>query len=162
MPLRPTFGRLDMDEAQGLLIGLYEVDRIQLRSGYPGILARLRPGADPYSNRRILVYQRDDPDEHWRTIREIHRYGGGDCEDLACAGAAELTERMGIPAVPYVYRVRPGLAHVVIHRLDTGALLDPSKLGGMGETDHGGIEVIFGRGTPPEVLAGVTGGWPWR
>lgn len=162
MPLRPTFGRLSVDEAQALLFGLWQVNRYQLGRGVPGVLARLRPGADPVTGKRILVYQRHDPNEHWRSVREIHHYGGGDCEDLAAAGAAELTEHFGILAVPYVYRVKPGLAHVVIKRADTGEILDPSKLGGMGETKHGGREVVEGRGIRPEVLArlGYSSGMP--
>lgn len=154
MGLQPTFGRLDSDEAQALLYGLYYVDRIQLRKGVPGILGRLLPNADPLSGKRILVYQRGDPAEQWRTIRDIHRAGGGDCEDLATAGAAELSE-LGIPALPYVYRVNPRLSHVVIRRLDTGELLDPSKLGGMGETPLGGYEVSSGCGMSPEQLGAV-------
>lgn len=140
MALSPVFGRLNMEEAAELLQGLYSLDLLQLERGAPGVLGALVPGSNGPGTRR-LRYLRRDPREHWRSIREIWRYGGGDCEDLASAGAAELT-LLGIPARPVVYRVTPQLAHVVIQTLD-GRLLDPSKIGGMGETPAGGV--LFSR-----------------
>lgn len=137
MPVIPHFGALKPEEAAALLQGLYAINLVQLKKGVPGILGALVPGSAGPGTRR-LRYIRRDPQEHWRTIREIWRYGGGDCEDLASAGAAQLT-MMGIPARPVVYKVNPTLYHVVIERLSDGKLLDPSKLGGMGETRAGGV-----------------------
>jgi len=132
----PHFGPLSLEEGAYLLQGLYFVNVNQLRHGVPGILGALVPGsAGP--GRRRLRYQRLDEREHWRSLREIWKYGGGDCEDLATAVAAQLTVS-GTPARPVVYRVRPGLAHVVV-QLEDGRILDPSKIGGMGETRAGGL-----------------------
>ena len=115
-----------------MLQGLYLTDLAQLRAGYPGILRALRPGtgvSGPGSRR--LRYIRRDNREHWKNLREIWHTGGGDCEDLAAAVAAEIT-LLGAPARPVVRRVRAGLAHAVVE-LHDGTLLDPSILGGMHE-----------------------------
>ena len=121
--LVPHFGRLTLEAAERLLYGLYLVNIHQLRGGVPPISAALHSGR--------LRYIRQDPNEHWRSIREIWQKGGGDCEDLSAAVAAEMTVR-GTPARPTLYRVRPGLAHAVV--LDVGANMrvDPSRTGGMG------------------------------
>lgn len=135
--IRPTFGPLSLEEGSLLLQGVYAMNVYQLSHGQRGILGALVPGsAGP--GRRRLRYIRRDPLERWQNIREIWKFGGGDCEDLAAAVAAELTV-MGIPARPVVYRVRPGLAHVVVQQLRDGKLLDPSKIGGMGESPLGGL-----------------------
>lgn len=120
--LRPTFGRLSLDEAEGLLQGLYEVNLRQTRAGVPSVDQALRVGS--------LRYIRRDPSEHWRTKREIWTYGGGDCEDLAAAVAADMTAR-GEPAIPVVYRVNPSLAHAVVWVKRPRLLIDPSRTGGM-------------------------------
>lgn len=127
----PSLPALSLGEAAAMLQGLYQVDLVQLRGGAPGVLAALRRGsAGP--GRRRLRYIRRDPAELWQPVRTIWSKGGGDCEDLAAATAAELTLG-GIPARPVIYRVRPGLAHAVVEIQATRQLLDPSKLGGMGE-----------------------------
>lgn len=120
-----------------LLQGLYLADLAQLGAGVPGILCALIPGAAGPGRRR-LRYVRNDKPEHWRTVKEIWQYGGGDCEDLACAVAAELTLN-GEEARPVIYRVRPGLIHVVVQRMADRQLLDPSLLGGMRESARGGV-----------------------
>lgn len=133
MPLRPSFDEITLGEAAWLLQGLYLADIEQLRSGIPPILAALRPDA---SGRRELKYIRRDPRERWQTIRGIWARGGGDCEDLAAGGAAELT-LAGLPCRP-VIRPPPlggGTAHALIEITAgprRGELLDPSRLGGMG------------------------------
>lgn len=127
MAIRPRFGALSMEEGSALLQGLYQLDIAQLQRGVPPILGALVPDAN---GARRLRYIRSDPGEHWRSVKEIWRYGGGDCEDLAAAVAAELT-LAGEPAIPIVYRVSPTLAHVVVKMRD-GSLRDPSRLGGMG------------------------------
>jgi hypothetical protein len=129
--VRPSFNGLPLDEAAVLLGGVFEVDRFQIRSGRApvGVIAALAPDR---RGRRRLRYQRIDKNEVWRTNRDVWKYGGGDCEDLAAAAAAELVEVYGVPAAPMIYRVRPGLAHAVV-RLGDGRIFDPSRLGGMGQ-----------------------------
>lgn len=128
----PRLGTLNLEEAEALLFGLYLVDLKQLRRGVPPISQALQRGP----RGRVLRYIRSDPSEHWQTIREIWRSGGGDCEDLAAAVAAEYTWRTGLPARPVIRRVRPGLAHATVEILAgglAGVRLDPSRTGGMGE-----------------------------
>ena len=126
--LTPTFSPLSVEEAAGLLQGLYESNRVQLRHGVRPVGAALLPNAHGH---RQLRYIRQDAREHWRTVRDIWRHGGGDCEDLAAAVAAELTELNGVVARPVIYQVRPGLSHAVV-QLGDGRILDPSRWGGMG------------------------------
>ena len=136
--LRPTFSPMPLDEASELLQGLYRVDLLQLAKGFPPVSQALLPDA---TGRRRLRYIRADPREHWRTIADLWRFGGGDCEDLAAAVAAELTFSGVWVARPVVYQVRPGLAHAVVQIMSgphlgavrVGSLLDPSRSGGMGE-----------------------------
>lgn len=122
-----------------MLQGLYQVNLEQLRSGQVAPISfALHKGSSLGSTRdgRLLRYIRSDPRERWQTVRDIWQTGGGDCEDLAAAVAAELTLK-GVPARPVIYRVRDGLAHAVVQDLETGQLIDPSKTGGMGEVDIG-------------------------
>ena len=133
MAIRPHLTRLTLEEAAWMMQGLYLADLSQLERGIPGILHWLRRGTAAGGGRR-LRYVRDDPDEVWQTLRDLWASGGGDCEDLAAAVAAELTYK-GVPARPVIYRVRRGLAHAVVQVLGTGQILDPSRLGGMGEVD---------------------------
>lgn len=126
-----TSGRLLLPEAAWMLQGLYLVNLEQLAGGQPGISEALQRGR--------VRYIRSDPDERWQSIRDLWVNGGGDCEDLAAAVAAELTHAWrasggaeGARARPVIYRVRPGLAHAVVELVDTGELLDPSLTGGMG------------------------------
>lgn len=130
--IRPTFSHMTVSEAALMLQGLYLVNLQQLAHGAPPVsdaLQRSRGGG------RRLRYIRRDKAEHWRTIRDLWRFGGGDCEDLAAAVAAESTWR-GQLARPVIYRVRPGLSHAVVEVLEgplAGKMLDPSRTGGMGE-----------------------------
>lgn len=130
MAVRPTFGALQFSELEGLLYGLFLADLAQLRRGVAPIYPALRPDR---LGRRRLRYIRRDPSEHWRTISEIWRYGGGDCEDLAAAEAARIVfQGLDPRARPVLYRVRPGLIHAVV-QLGDGMRIDPSRTGGMGE-----------------------------
>jgi len=128
MAVTPHFGRLTLEEAQALLQGLHAVNVVQLRRGIVPVGPALFPDA---RGRRRLRYIRRDPNERWLNLREIWRLGGGDCEDLAAAVSAELEVLHGIPAIPIITRVRPGLAHARVLRLDNGTILDPSVTGGM-------------------------------
>lgn len=120
--ISPRLSSLSIADAADLLQWLYRANLRQLRAGAPGIIDGLSSGR--------LRYIRSDPGEEWLTVKQIWARGGGDCEDLAAATAAELSLR-GMPAKPVVYRVRPGLSHAVVVRLDTRQVLDPSILGGM-------------------------------
>lgn len=131
----PTLDRLTLGESAELLEGIVRMNQLQIRGGVPGIVAALLPHV---GGERRIRYIRHDPLERWQTIRGIWRRGGGDCEDLAAAVAAELREvapgRLRADAV--IYRVRPGLAHVIVRtqdRLGRVEYLDPSRWGGMGE-----------------------------
>lgn len=131
MSVTPTLGRLTLAEAAWMLQGLYLADLEQLRNGARGILSALPPVMHGSRERRLIRYVRRDENERWQTIRDLWANGGGDCEDLAAAVAAELTFK-GTPARPVIRRVRPGLAHAVVQIIATGQILDPSKLAGMG------------------------------
>lgn len=128
--VRPTFRGLSVPEAELLLQGLLLINVRQLLEGWPPISPALHDGR--------LRYIRSDPDEQWRTIRDIWQKGGGDCEDLATASAAEVCVATGqLPRIvagahPVIYRVRPGLSHVVTE-LAGGHRIDPSLTGGMGK-----------------------------
>ncbi len=121
--VRPSFGKLTIDEMEALLIGVMAVDMQQLVDGYKPIDQALHGGQ--------LVYIGRDDNEHVRTIREIWEYGGGDCEDLACAVAAYLTLKGPDRWVPHLYQARPGLYHAVVRNTRTNELQDPSLTGGM-------------------------------
>jgi len=122
--VQPTLGRLSVSAAEAFLQrGLIGLNLYQLSQGTLGISKALHEGA--------VRYNRLDRREHWMSLREIWSNGFGDCEDLACAVAAERTFH-GYPSQLVIYRVRPGLAHAVVRDLRTGRLLDPSRTGGMG------------------------------
>jgi hypothetical protein len=137
--LTPRTSPLSLEETAWMLQGLFLANKSQLARGVAGIDRALKSGR--------VVYIRDDPDEIWQTITSIWSNGGGDCEDLAAAVAAEL-DTQGIAARPVIYRVRPGLAHAVVQLLDpryrnvrgvlfghpviAPGILDPSRTGGMG------------------------------
>ncbi len=133
---RPTLDNMPLGEAAEMLEGVTRVNQLQLAGGMPGITMALQRGVvGGTRDGRRLRYIRHDPTERWQTIRGIWRRGGGDCEDLAAAVAAEIRHRGG-QADPVIYRVRPGLAHVIVRardRLGQVEYLDPSRWGGMGE-----------------------------
>lgn len=112
MSISPKFF-MSGDEARGLLFGLMEADKIQLRKypDMPSMRQLIRDGK--------VVYEQWDPEEHWKTYKELideYRQNGiakGDCEDLAVAVAAEDQVRFGVETLPYAYTPRPGLFHVV-------------------------------------------------
>lgn len=84
-----------------------------------------------------VFYQQEPMDrEAWLDIPTLYKQGHGDCEDLACARAAEY-QYAGIPAVPAIrYKQISGpqgpitLVHVLV-LLPNGQEEDPSKLLGM-------------------------------
>lgn len=77
--------------------------------------------------------------EDWLDIPNVLAKRYGDCEDLACYRAAELTVRYNIPATPFsTYREYNNftLYHVLV-RLPDGTVEDPSKILGM-KTEYAG------------------------
>jgi len=110
--ISPKFS-LSGSDARGLLHGLLEVNKIQLQEDprLPSMRRMIEEGK--------VVYEQQDPDEHWQSYKEIveqvQRYGvaHADCEDLAPAVAAEDQVRSGIASIPYAYNPRPNLFHVV-------------------------------------------------
>lgn len=173
--IHPYFN-LTGSDARGLLYGLMEVDKIQLREspGMPSMRHLVQSGK--------VKYRRADPEEHWQSYKEIvgnvRRDGVAyaDCEDIASAIAAEDQVKYGVVSLPYAYTPKQGLFHVVtavpvdqfgaIPRHDwPGArfapdvpgyvLQDPSVVAGMGSSFEGlpGKEVStmssFGRAEEP-------------
>lgn len=122
MPLRSRSAYATIPEAQAGLVGLVAQNLEQLRQGVPAISGALRA--------KRLRYIRHDPEEAWLSLRDLWRRGGGDCEDLAAAVAAELIAQ-GIPAQVVIRPVRPGLWHAQVLRRDNRTILDPSITGGM-------------------------------
>lgn len=110
-------------EAEEMLRGLVAVNVLQLQNGVPPIGPALAPTG------RVRYIRRDDR-ERWLSILRIWAKGGGDCEDLAAAYAAELIVA-GIPARVIIRKARPGLWHALVERIDTGTIFDPSVWGGM-------------------------------
>ena len=116
-------GSMSIPEAQAMLTGLVARDVVLLRQGVPPISQALFSGQ--------LEYIRRDNDESWKGLDEIWQDGGGDCEDLAAAVAAERTLQ-GNPSRAIVYKTGPRMYHTVVQDIRTGQLLDPSLTGGMG------------------------------
>lgn len=128
--IKPKIGRYTPGEAEALLQGgLVGLNVYQLRKGVPGISWALHAG--------LVRYERSDPHEEWKSIREIwedpHFLDGKpfeDCEGLSAAVAAERIVA-GRPSTVELHRVNPRLAHAVVRDLQTGELLDPNITGGM-------------------------------
>lgn len=134
----PKFNITSVD-ASHLLTGLVAVNRAQIRRAKKKGMKNPFPIITAIQEGR-LKYKRSDKGEHWQTWNEMIESSsneqfsgqvkyGADCEDLACAVAAELMEA-GIFARPYVYKSRPKLFHVVVFTKKWG-YLDPSVDAGM-------------------------------
>lgn len=87
------------------------------------------------SHKKRIHYEREEEGhEDWQDIPTTLALGEGDCEDLACWRAAELTVKEGIAARPIFHvkqRANGGmLYHILVQRPD-GSLEDPSKKLGM-------------------------------
>lgn len=81
-------------------------------------------------------YKREFPRERWLTIPELFAEGEGDCEDIACAFAAQLVASGRDPkARPYVRRANTGRGYHVVVLSGAGRELDPSIALGMGQTE---------------------------
>jgi hypothetical protein len=107
------FFNLTGEEAKGLLFGLLEVDKGQLRDHpeYPPFRQLISDGK--------IRYEQHDPGEKWQSYRELMEqiqqrgYAEGDCEDFAPALAASDQVHFGVSSTPYAYSPRDGLFHVV-------------------------------------------------
>ncbi len=85
-----------------------------------------------------VYYQEEPPgEEEWLDIPSLYKQGWGDCEDVACARAAELRYD-GIAAVPCIKHrqmIKNGRQITMVHvmvLLPDGTIEDPSKILGMG------------------------------
>lgn len=164
--ISPLF-KLSGSDARGLLYGLLEVDKLQLREdpSLPSMRGLIQSGK--------VKYRQADPDEHWQSYKEIvdqvksTGFGFADCEDLATAVSAEDQVRHGVGSLPFAYPPRPGLFHVVtaVPQEQFGSipqsswpgarsappvpgyvLQDPSAAAGMGSDFNGTEEASVGYG----------------
>jgi hypothetical protein len=129
--MNPTFAISGVEAVhllQGLVqVNLSQIKKAQLRKGKYPIIRAIQKGT--------LRYRRSDPNEHWKTWRELVRElkdigtATADCEDLSSAVVAELRYN-GIEARNYVYKSGSRLFHVVV-KTNRWGFLDPSRAAGM-------------------------------
>jgi len=107
------------DAYEAAIEGLTALDELLIRAArYPSIY------------RAGVQYRRESRDT-WRHVADVIRLGGGDCEDLSAARAAELRVSGIDPgAYVHVYRSGPQRYHAVVGRSD-GTAEDPSWILGM-------------------------------
>ncbi len=122
--------RLSESALSRMLNLLYNLN-LDFLHAFPNTPTIYDPNLGP--NRLGLRY-REEPlgEENWEDIPTIIEQGYGDCEDLACARAAELTVS-GIPSVPFFTLRRygdVGVYHILVRRGD-GQTEDPSYALGM-------------------------------
>lgn len=130
------------EEVQQALLLLYRVD-LGMLEHWPGRWPRLYDSGiryqwepDPTAN--------ENRAETWLTLAEL--YDGretADCEDIACARAAELTYE-GTPAVPELINLGPGEWHIIVRYAD-GGTEDPSRILGMDRVIDLGRSEVSGR-----------------
>jgi hypothetical protein len=125
MRIRPSIGveltdRSDLQAALDLVVAWNRYVRRKARAAGRPLAPVLRSG---------VRYRREAVEggrvrEDWQDVRHLYASRYGDCEDLACALAAELP---GARAVP----VRSSVGwHVVVLTRD-GRVVDPSRILGM-------------------------------
>jgi len=79
----------------------------------------------------VKYIEEPEGEEEWLLPREVMRFGGGDCEDLAAAWRVPELWLMGeLGARVYLRRVSSGLRHVMVRRAN-GVIEDPSVILGM-------------------------------
>src|SRR4029078_56230 len=84
-------------------------------------------GVSPPLYASRVVYRRERPgEEDWKSIDRLYADGGGDCEDLARARAAQLRQH-GEQANAIVVPTRTGKFHAVVLR-ESGEIEDPSRI----------------------------------
>lgn len=92
-------------EAVFVLGALTQIDQFQVRQDFGSrrdplaVLHGLQDGT--------ITYRLADPNEEWRTRRQILQTGWGDCEDLATAIAAELNEAVFVSGAQVGAAYRP-------------------------------------------------------
>lgn len=123
IPIAITFGVVDAETLQAALDALTALNRtIRARAARAG-----RPLPTLYE--AGVGYLREAPRvggaaEDWQTVDRLYQRGKGDCEDLACALAAEIP---GARAVPR----RSSVGWHIVVRLPDGTIDDPSRRLGM-------------------------------
>lgn len=124
--------RLVMDlgptEAAGVLAGVVQANLLQISEAGKAASFPVTRGLVDGS----IKYVKADPQEQWKTWRQVIVDGTGDCEDLAPAVASELVAA-GIVARPVAYQASSGLWHVVVEVQGVPGVdfIDPSREGGM-------------------------------
>ncbi len=90
------------------------------------------PSIPSIYNGRVIYKPEPLGKEEWLTVDKIHERGNGDCEDLACARAAEYQIK-GVPAEPDCFaRWTHGLLLIhIFTRMPDGSIEDPSSRLGM-------------------------------
>ena len=125
MRIRPTIevelgDRADLQAALDLLTSWNRYARARAVAGGRPFPKLLRSGVRYAREQRVGGRVRED----WQDVRHLYKRKRGDCEDLACALAAELP---GARAVP----VRSSVGWHIIVRLADGRYVDPSRALGM-------------------------------
>lgn len=133
MPMSPHIELKASEAAFMLNGGIKAVDIKQMMDAGPS-----RPRIYQLIRDKKLVYSSYDPEEEWKTYRqilaEIQRQGvaRADCEDIATLVAAELVaDGVDLEARPVVYQSGPTLFHVITHSPKYG-YLDACISAGMG------------------------------
>lgn len=123
IPIAITFGVVDAETLQAALDALTTLNRcVRARAARAG-----RPLPDLYE--AGVRYQRERPriggsSEDWQTVDRLYASKAGDCEDLACALAAEIPGARAIPR-------RSSVGWHIVVRLPDGTITDPSRRLGM-------------------------------
>jgi len=126
--------------APGILAGMVHTNLLEIREAHRN--GRLTLGAFPVLSgigAGRIIYVEADPSEDWKTWSKLQQDGGGDCEDLVPAVAAELIwNKILTDVVAYQSGTSPDgspLWHVVLrYRPRAGAAWvygDPSRMAGM-------------------------------
>lgn len=126
--MRQPIALLLMAESEGDILAALEaltcIDQWQIRSKrLPRLYeagVRYRPERRGWPNPGV---------ERFQSIQEVLTMGHGDCDDLACARAAELREYDGIHARPMLVKSKAGYHAFTL--LPDGSVEDPSARLGM-------------------------------
>jgi len=99
-------------------------------TAYNAAWLRAHPSAPSLYAAGVRYARERRGEERWQTLPELLRAKRGDCEDLACARAAELQVDGDEWAEARARKVRQGLWHITVRRGD-GTSEDPSRVLGM-------------------------------
>ncbi|MFQ5625921.1 MAG: hypothetical protein ACE5FM_04625 [Methyloligellaceae bacterium] len=120
--LRPHFAKMSLEEAEGMVEGLVQLNMVQYRAGEQNVIEGIRS--------KQIRYERRDPNEHWKSVKELWTSGSGDCEDLAASVAAWHRLQGDAGARVIVVKGAGRVAHAQVLR-GSGAVEDPSVWAGM-------------------------------